>query len=106
MPHADFGPIKVPDGVPDERFLYLSDILPTAWQGVEYADVPEGGTLAVLGLGPGGPARRPRRRRTRASSASSASTGCPSGSPLAAPRGAETVDLERASTTSPTRSAS
>ena len=39
---------------PDERFLYLSDILPTAWQGVEYADVPDGGTLAVLGLGPVG----------------------------------------------------
>jgi threonine dehydrogenase-like Zn-dependent dehydrogenase len=34
--------------------LYLSDILPTAWQGVAYADVPQGGTLAVLGLGPVG----------------------------------------------------
>ena len=39
---------------PDERFLYLSDILPTAWQAVTYADVPTGGTLAVLGLGPVG----------------------------------------------------
>ena len=54
VPQAQFGPIKVPDGVPDERVLYLSDILPTAWQGVAYADVPEGGTLAVLGLGPVG----------------------------------------------------
>jgi threonine dehydrogenase-like Zn-dependent dehydrogenase len=54
VPQAHFGPIKVPDGVPDERMLYLSDILPTAWQGVAYADVPEGGTLAVLGLGPVG----------------------------------------------------
>ncbi|WP_040163321.1 zinc-dependent alcohol dehydrogenase [Nigerium massiliense] len=54
VPHADFGPVKVPEGVADERFLYLSDILPTAWQGVKYADVPEGGTLAVLGLGPVG----------------------------------------------------
>lgn len=55
VPHADFGPVKVPhDGHPDERYLYLSDILPTAWQGVAYADVPEGGTLAVVGLGPVG----------------------------------------------------
>jgi threonine dehydrogenase-like Zn-dependent dehydrogenase len=54
VPHADFGPIKVPDGVPDERWLYLSDILPTAWQAFEWADVPEGGTLAVFGLGPVG----------------------------------------------------
>jgi threonine dehydrogenase-like Zn-dependent dehydrogenase len=54
VPQAHFGPITVPDGVPDERFLYLSDILPTAWQAVAYADVPEEGTLAVLGLGPVG----------------------------------------------------
>jgi threonine dehydrogenase-like Zn-dependent dehydrogenase len=52
VPQAHFGPIKVPDGPPDERFLYLSDVLPTAWQGVEYAAVPPGGTLAVFGLGP------------------------------------------------------
>jgi threonine dehydrogenase-like Zn-dependent dehydrogenase len=52
VPMAHFGPIKVPEGPPDERFLYLSDVLPTAWQGVAYADVPEGGALAVYGLGP------------------------------------------------------
>jgi threonine dehydrogenase-like Zn-dependent dehydrogenase len=54
VPHADFGPIKVPDDPPDERFLYLSDILPTAWQAVAYADAPKGGSLAVFGLGPVG----------------------------------------------------
>ena len=54
VPHADFGPVKLPQEGEDERFLYLSDILPTAWQGVDYADVPEGGSLAVLGLGPVG----------------------------------------------------
>jgi threonine dehydrogenase-like Zn-dependent dehydrogenase len=54
VPEAHFGPIKVPDGVPDERFLYLSDILPTAWQAFEFAEVPEGGTVAVFGLGPVG----------------------------------------------------
>ena len=52
VPMAHFGPIKVsPDG-PDERYLFLSDVLPTAWQAVRYADVEAGGTLAVLGLGP------------------------------------------------------
>ncbi|HCX84186.1 MAG TPA: glutathione-dependent formaldehyde dehydrogenase [Micrococcales bacterium] len=53
VPHADYGPVVVPsDDEPDERYLYLSDVLPTAWQGVEYAAVPDGGTLVVLGLGP------------------------------------------------------
>jgi threonine dehydrogenase-like Zn-dependent dehydrogenase len=52
VPQAQFGPIKVPEGPPDDRFVYLSDVLPTAWQAVEYAAVPQGGTVAVLGLGP------------------------------------------------------
>lgn len=52
VPFADHLPIAVPHGPPDERFLYLSDVLPTAWQAVEYADVPDGGTLLVLGAGP------------------------------------------------------
>jgi threonine dehydrogenase-like Zn-dependent dehydrogenase len=52
VPQAQFGPIKVPEGPPDERFLFLSDVLPTAWQAVEYAAIPEGGSVAVYGLGP------------------------------------------------------
>jgi threonine dehydrogenase-like Zn-dependent dehydrogenase len=52
VPMAHFGPIKVPEGPPDERFVYLSDVLPTAWQAVEFADVPDGGSVVVLGLGP------------------------------------------------------
>ncbi|GAB6898258.1 zinc-dependent alcohol dehydrogenase [Kineosporia succinea] len=52
VPFGDTLPIKVPDGPPDTRFLFLSDVLPTAWQGVKYADVPPGGSLVVLGLGP------------------------------------------------------
>jgi S-(hydroxymethyl)glutathione dehydrogenase/alcohol dehydrogenase len=52
VPEAQFMPIKVPDGPADERFLFLSDVLPTAWQSVVYADVPKDGTLLVLGLGP------------------------------------------------------
>lgn len=52
VPQAHYGPIKVPEGQPDDRFVYLSDVLPTAWQAVEYADVPIGGTVVVFGLGP------------------------------------------------------
>jgi len=54
VPQAQFTHIKLPEGPADDRFAYLSDILPTAWQGVEYAAVPDGGTLVVLGLGPVG----------------------------------------------------
>jgi threonine dehydrogenase-like Zn-dependent dehydrogenase len=49
---AQFGPIKVPEGPPDDRYVYLSDVLPTAWQAVQYADIPDDGSVAVLGLGP------------------------------------------------------
>jgi threonine dehydrogenase-like Zn-dependent dehydrogenase len=52
VPQAHYGPIKVPEGPPDDRFVYMSDVLPTAWQAVEYADVPKGETVLVLGLGP------------------------------------------------------
>jgi threonine dehydrogenase-like Zn-dependent dehydrogenase len=52
VPQAQYGPIKVPEGPPDERFVYLSDVLPTAWQAVEYAAIPKGGSVVVLGLGP------------------------------------------------------
>jgi threonine dehydrogenase-like Zn-dependent dehydrogenase len=52
VPQAHYGPVKVPHGPPDDRYVYLSDVLPTAWQAVEYADVPDGGSVVVLGLGP------------------------------------------------------
>lgn len=52
VPHADYGPVKVGEELPDHRYLFLSDVLPTAWQAVAYADVKEGETLAVYGLGP------------------------------------------------------
>jgi len=52
VPQVQNTHIKVPHGPPDDRFEYLSDVLPTAWQSVVYADVPQGGTLVVLGLGP------------------------------------------------------
>jgi threonine dehydrogenase-like Zn-dependent dehydrogenase len=52
VPFGNTLPIKVPEGPPDERFLFLSDVLPTAWQAVEYAAIPDGGSVCVLGLGP------------------------------------------------------
>jgi threonine dehydrogenase-like Zn-dependent dehydrogenase len=84
VPQAHFGPIKVAEGPPDDRFLYLSDVLPTAWQAVEYAAIPglddgaggpvagdggggAAGTVAVFGLGPIGQmsARIARHRGAR-----------------------------------------
>ena len=52
IPEAQFTHILVPEGPSDDRFIYLSDVLPTAWQAVEYAGVPDGGSLLILGLGP------------------------------------------------------
>jgi threonine dehydrogenase-like Zn-dependent dehydrogenase len=68
VPQAHFGPIKVPEGPPDEQYVFLSDVLPTAWQAVEYADIPDGGSVVVLGLGPIGQmcSRIARHRGARA----------------------------------------
>jgi threonine dehydrogenase-like Zn-dependent dehydrogenase len=64
VPQAQYGPIKVPEGPDDDRFLFLSDVLPTAWQAVEYAGAPDIRSLAVLGLGPiGDMATRIARQR-------------------------------------------
>ena len=75
VPQAQYGPIKVPDGPPDDRFLFLSDVLPTAWQAVKYADVPPGGTVAVIGLARSGrcPAASPSTSGPSTSSASTSS---------------------------------
>src|SRR4051812_38590629 len=59
VPHANYTHIKVPDGPPDERFVYLSDVLPTAPQALEHAGIPDAGSETALGLGPiGGMATR------------------------------------------------
>jgi threonine dehydrogenase-like Zn-dependent dehydrogenase len=67
VPQAQYGPIKVPEGPSDDRFLFLSDVLPTAWQAVEYAGAPSVAnldSLVVLGLGPiGDMATRIARQR-------------------------------------------
>ena len=92
VPQAQYGPIKVPEGPPDDRFVYLSDVLPTAWQAVQYAAIPDGGTR-------GCPRSRPDRRRWRAASRpTSAAPGDrrrprPRASRGAEAHGAEVVDL-------------
>jgi threonine dehydrogenase-like Zn-dependent dehydrogenase len=52
VPMAHYGPIKVPEGPGDTSLVLLADVLPTAWQAVDYAQIPEGGSVAVWGLGP------------------------------------------------------
>ncbi|RAV32850.1 zinc-dependent alcohol dehydrogenase [Corynebacterium heidelbergense] len=54
VPYANFGPIRIGEELPDHRYLFLSDILPTAWQGVQFTQLGKGDSLAVFGLGPVG----------------------------------------------------
>jgi threonine dehydrogenase-like Zn-dependent dehydrogenase len=54
VPFADTTHIKVPDGIPDEKLLFLSDILPTGWQAAVQADIHPGDIVAVWGCGPVG----------------------------------------------------
>ena len=97
VPQAQFTHIKVPDGPPDERFVYLSDVLPTAWQSVAYADVPQGGRVVSRAR----PDRRHGlpRRTTHGRRGSSPSTWCRSASNGPA-RGASRCRPRRRSTTS------
>lgn len=76
VPQAQFTHIKVPDGPPDSRYVYLSDVLPTAWQSVAYAEIPKGGTVTVLGLGRS--ATWPRASRTTSAMRCSRWTASPS----------------------------
>jgi threonine dehydrogenase-like Zn-dependent dehydrogenase len=90
VPQAQFGPIKVPEGPPDERFVYLSDVLPTAWQAVEFADIPPDGSVVIFGLGPIGQmaARIARYRGFRVIGVD----GVPARIQMAKRHGAEVVD--------------
>ncbi|WP_288410671.1 zinc-dependent alcohol dehydrogenase [uncultured Sphingomonas sp.] len=54
VPFSDVGPIVIPDGVEDEKVLFLSDILPTGWMAAENADIEDGDIVAVWGCGPVG----------------------------------------------------
>lgn len=54
VPHADVGPIKIPDGIPDNQVLFLSDIFPTGYMAAENADIEPGDTVAIWGCGPVG----------------------------------------------------
>jgi len=54
VPYSDVGPIVIPDGIDDDKVLFLSDILPTGWMAAENADIEPGDTVAVWGCGPVG----------------------------------------------------
>jgi threonine dehydrogenase-like Zn-dependent dehydrogenase len=54
VPFADVGPLKVPDGIPDEQVLFLSDIFPTGYMGADMCDIQPGDVIAVWGAGPVG----------------------------------------------------
>ncbi|MEH3032807.1 MAG: alcohol dehydrogenase catalytic domain-containing protein [Aeromicrobium erythreum] len=97
VPHASYGLIPAAQDLPDERYVYLSDVMPTAWQAVQYAEVHEGDTLAVVGLGPIGDMAS--RLALHHGIRSSASTSCPSASPEPA-SGASRRSTSRAPTCS------
>lgn len=52
--NADANAFKVPDGIPDEQALFLTDIFPTGWQAAAQADITPGDVVAVWGCGPVG----------------------------------------------------
>jgi threonine dehydrogenase-like Zn-dependent dehydrogenase len=54
VPYSDYGPIKIPDGIEDEKVLFLSDIFPTGWMAAENAQIQPGDTVAIWGCGPVG----------------------------------------------------
>jgi threonine dehydrogenase-like Zn-dependent dehydrogenase len=54
VPYADAGPLRIPEDLEDDRVLFLSDILPTAWMAVENAAIRPGDTVAIWGCGPVG----------------------------------------------------
>ncbi|RSV40628.1 glutathione-dependent formaldehyde dehydrogenase [Sphingomonas sp. ABOLE] len=54
VPFSDVGPIVIPDGIEDDKVLFLSDILPTGWMAAENAEIEPGDTVAVWGCGPVG----------------------------------------------------
>ncbi|SDR79807.1 Threonine dehydrogenase [Paraoerskovia marina] len=93
VPQAQYGPVVVPDDdEPDERYLYLSDVVPTAWQAVEYAGIPTDGSVLVLGLGPIGQMAA-RIARHRGASRVIAADRVPERLEMARRHGIETLDL-------------
>jgi len=63
VPHADFGPMRVGNELPDDRYVYQSDVLPTAWQAVDFADIPNGRSVFVICVGAIGQMASPLARR-------------------------------------------
>ena len=94
VPHADYGPIKVPEGPPDDRFVYLSDVLPTAWQAVEWADVRAGRQPRRARSRPDRRHGLPHRPAPRDRDGDRRSTESPNASPERAERGIDVLDLD------------
>ena len=90
VPFADVGPLKVPDGLPDEQVLFLSDIFPTGYMGAEMCDIKPGDVIAVWGAGPVGPVRHRQRATCSAPSGSSPSTASRTGCAMARERAGAT----------------
>jgi len=65
VPFADIGTLKIPDGLPDEQVLFLSDIFPTGYMGAEMCDIKPGDTIAVWGVRPGRAVRHRERLPAR-----------------------------------------
>jgi threonine dehydrogenase-like Zn-dependent dehydrogenase len=54
VPFADVGPLRIPDGLPDEKVLFLTDIFPTGYMAAEFCEIKPGDVVAVWGCGPVG----------------------------------------------------
>jgi S-(hydroxymethyl)glutathione dehydrogenase / alcohol dehydrogenase len=54
VPYADYGPRKVPENLTDEQVLFLTDIFPTGWSGIDWAGLKGGETVVIWGAGPVG----------------------------------------------------
>ncbi len=52
VPYADVGPVVIPDGIPDDQVVFLSDIFPTGYMAAENAQIDPGDTVAIWGCGP------------------------------------------------------
>src|SRR2546422_10459553 len=54
VPFADVGPLKIPQGIPDDKVVFLSDIFPTGYMAAENCNIQKGDTVAIWGCGPVG----------------------------------------------------
>jgi threonine dehydrogenase-like Zn-dependent dehydrogenase len=92
VPFANVGLVKLPDDVPDDQAILLSDIFPTAWFGAELAEIHPGNTVAVFGCGPVGQLAIASAHQLRAGRVFAIDT-VPSRLAMARAQGAEVIDF-------------